>query len=243
MASEERQGQVTLPSQPAASQYTSEPSASQHTSEPSASQHTGEPSASQHTSEPSASQHTSEPSASQHTSEPSASQHTSEPSASQHTSEPSASQHTSEPSASQHTSEPSASQHTSEPSASQHTSEPSASHLGLLKKLKRQEKISKNAKAALRKIKKENAALKKTIKIRDKNLNNFFSKDQMKAIGRRTTKGMKWNNDTIKKALKIRFALHSQKALEKQWLHSKLHTSLLYNRQKAVGERISMFES
>ncbi len=58
-------------------------------------------------------------------------------------------------------SQPSASQHTSEPSASQHTSEPSASHLGLLKKLKRQEKISKNAKAALRKIKKENAALKK----------------------------------------------------------------------------------
>ncbi len=28
----------------------------------------------------------------------------------------------------------------------------------------------------------------------------------MKAIGRRTTKGMKWNNDTIKKALKIHFA-------------------------------------
>ncbi len=28
----------------------------------------------------------------------------------------------------------------------------------------------------------------------------------MKAIGRRTTKGMKWKNDTIKKALKISFA-------------------------------------
>ncbi len=47
---------------------------------------------------------------------------------------------------------------------------------GSIKKLKRQEKISKNAKAALRKIKKENAALKKTIKIRDKNLKNFFFK-------------------------------------------------------------------
>ncbi|CAM4528894.1 unnamed protein product [Leuciscus chuanchicus] len=52
MAREERQGQVTLPSQPAASQHTSEPSASQPlASQPSASQ----PSASQHTSEPSAS--------------------------------------------------------------------------------------------------------------------------------------------------------------------------------------------
>lgn len=44
------------------------------------------------------------------------------------------------------------------------------------------------------------------MEIRDKKIKKTFSKDQMKALGRLTTKGMKWSNETIKKALKIRFA-------------------------------------
>lgn len=73
----------------------------------------------------------------------------------------------------------------------------------LLKKLKRQEIITKTAKAELRKTKKENAALKKKMKLSNEKFKQILSQDQIKALGRRTTKGMKWSNDTIKKASEI----------------------------------------
>lgn len=43
------------------------------------------------------------------------------------------------------------------------------------------------------------------MQIRDITINKTFSKDQIKELGRLTTKEMKWNNDTIK-LLKIHFA-------------------------------------
>ncbi len=47
------------------------------------------------------------------------------------------------------------------------------------------------------------------MKIKDKKIKKILTKDQIGALGRLTTRGMKWSNDTVKKALKLRFAAGS----------------------------------
>lgn len=59
----------------------------------------------------------------------------------------------SEPATSQLTNEPATSQLTSEPATSQLTSKPAASQLDLLKKIKKQENITKKSKGSTEKIK------------------------------------------------------------------------------------------
>ncbi len=94
-------------------------------------------------------------------------------------------------------------------SAIQQSREPPTRESQLLKQLKKQENIIKKNRAALRKVKQENAVLKRTMKIKDKKIKKLLTKDQIGALGRLTTRGMKWSNDTVKKALKLRFAAGS----------------------------------
>ncbi len=161
MASEERQGQVTLPSQPVipVSHQPVSISVSHQTV-----------------------QHTSEP---QPVSKSVSHQPVSIPVSHQPVSK------SVRPSASAY-SEHQASQHTSEHQPVSHTvSHTAMSTLGLLKiKGDGQRKYKKMQRQQLRKIKKENAALKKTIKIRDQKFKEFFfQKTKMK--GNRKTNPQK----------------------------------------------------
>ena len=76
--------------------------------------------------------------------------------------------------------------------ASQQSRKPPTTESKLLQQLKRQENQIKKTRAALRKVKKENTVLKRTMKIRDKNLKKIFTKDQIGASGKLTTM-TKWD--------------------------------------------------
>lgn len=86
----------------------------------------------------------------------------------------------------------------------------------LLKELKRKDILLNKNRAAIRKLKKENAVLKRKMKIKDRKFRKMLNEDQIVAIGRLSTKGMKWSTETVKKALKLRFAAGSSgyKALQ-----------------------------
>jgi hypothetical protein len=56
---------------------------------------------------------------------------------------------------------------------------------------------------------KQISALKKKIELSTSKVKKLFNPDQLKALQRRSTRGLKWELNTIKKALKLRFACGS----------------------------------
>ena len=83
----------------------------------------------------------------------------------------------------------------------------------LRQELQKQQRVAQSAQRAaeranisLKRVRREKAALQKKKKNMDNKLSKVFTEDQIKALGRGNTRGMRWSNNTIKKALQIRFA-------------------------------------
>lgn len=83
--------------------------------------------------------------------------------------------------------------------------QPEISKTALSKQLKKQKAEILRLKGNLRQQKKNCASLRKKMSNMKKNLSALFTADQMKAIGKPDKRSMRWGNETVKKALQLRF--------------------------------------
>lgn len=75
--------------------------------------------------------------------------------------------------------------------------EPGVSVTKLMEELEIQKNKSRRAEGALKKLKKINTILRKKLTAMKKNYATIFSKDQIKKIGGKSKRGMRWENNCV----------------------------------------------